>query len=400
MNKELMIDKPQNRLISHPWLAVSAIGLSTFSVVTTEMLPIGLLSPIAETLNTTAGHASLMISLPALLAALFSPLILLVSGRINRRTLLCVLMLLLIGANLASAAASNISWLLAARVLVGLCIGGIWAIAGGLASRLVAKQSIGLATAIIFGGVAAASVFGIPLGALIGDLLGWRAAFLVMTIFTTLVLILLIKSLPSLPADGAVRVRQFIDQLANRQVIIGLLLTLFLVAGHFMAFTFIRPLLQVVAHYESHWIGPLLFAYGCAGIIGNFLAGSTTDKQIKRLLVLITLGLILSILLFSLAGISLLASISITLLWGLSYGGVSVSLMRLMMLIAPKAIEVVTSLYIGMFNLAIAIGAFCGGQLVDLYGLNINLLIAGVTLLIALLIIASLASGVGHKNAK
>ncbi|MEG0002730.1 MAG: MFS transporter, partial [Comamonas sp.] len=59
----------------HPWAAVAAAGLSTFCVVTTEMLPVGLLTPIADSLQTSTGTAGLLISLPALLAALFAPLV-------------------------------------------------------------------------------------------------------------------------------------------------------------------------------------------------------------------------------------------------------------------------------------------------------------------------------------
>ena len=148
--------------VRHPWLAVTAIGMATFSVVTTEMLPVGLLTPIADTLDTSTGTAGLMISLPALLAALFAPLVVIVSGSLDRRKILCGLLSLLVIANIASALAQNMAWMLAARILVGFCMGGIWAIAGGLASRLVSARSIGLATSIIFGGVAAASVLGVP----------------------------------------------------------------------------------------------------------------------------------------------------------------------------------------------------------------------------------------------
>ncbi|WP_049475596.1 MFS transporter, partial [Stenotrophomonas maltophilia] len=167
----------------HPWWAVSAVGLATFSVVTTEMLPVGLLTPVAEDLGASTGTAGLMISLPALLAAVFAPLVVIAAGGIDRRRILCVLLGLLLVANVASALAPGIGWLLAARVLVGFCMGGIWAIAGGLAARLVPAHRIGLATSIIFGGVAAASVLGVPLGALIGDALGWRFAFAAMALF-------------------------------------------------------------------------------------------------------------------------------------------------------------------------------------------------------------------------
>ena len=222
--------------VQHPWLAVTAVGLATFSVVTTEMLPVGLLTPIAKTLDTSPGTAGLMISLPALLAALFAPLAVIASGGVDRRRILCGLLGLLVIANIASALAPSMAWMLAARVLVGFCMGGIWAIAGGLACRLVPDHSVGLATSIIFGGVAAASVLGVPLGALIGDFAGWRWAFGGMALFSGLVLALHLAVIPELPVTGSVTVRQFGEQLGNRKLQAGLLLTLALVAGHFMVF--------------------------------------------------------------------------------------------------------------------------------------------------------------------
>ncbi|MEW7002190.1 MFS transporter [Serratia ureilytica] len=102
--------------------------------------------------------------LPALFAALFAPLVVLGARRTDRRSLLIVFLLLLIAANLLAAAATSMALLFAARILLGFCIGGIWAIAGGLAERLVPPASVGLALSVIFGGVAAASVLGVPLG--------------------------------------------------------------------------------------------------------------------------------------------------------------------------------------------------------------------------------------------
>ncbi|MCG3460883.1 MFS transporter [Xenorhabdus bovienii] len=386
MNRSHPVEE-QTGNVMRPWLAVTAIGLSTFSVVTTEMLPVGLLNPIADTLNSTVGTAGLMISLPALLAALFAPLAVLASGGINRRTILCFLIILLIMANIASATATSMNWLLAARVIVGFCMGGIWAIAGGLAGRLVSPGSVGLATSIIFGGVAAASVFGVPLGAFIGDAFGWRAAFLAMAILAMLVLILLIKSLPSLPVNNSVTIGQFAEVLANRKVLVGLLVTFFLVAGHFMAYTYVRPLLQTVSKFDNSWISPLLFAYGLAGIAGNFLAGSAATKQLRWTLVFIAIGITAAVLLFSPLGGSITGGSLITLLWGVAYGGVSVSLMTWMMIAASKSIEVATSLYIAIFNIGIASGSFLGSQVVDKYGLLTNTTLAGVVAILALAVL-------------
>ncbi|WP_425254271.1 MFS transporter [Janthinobacterium sp. NFX145] len=360
----------------HLWLAVTAVGMATFSVVTTEMLPVGLLTPIADTLDTSTGTAGLMISLPALLAAMFAPLVVLASGSLDRRKILCGLLTLLVIANIASALAQNMAWMLAARVLVGFCMGGIWAIAGGLASRLVPARSVGLATSVIFGGVAAASVLGVPLGAHIGDLAGWRWAFGVMALFSGLVLALHLAVIPALPAAAAATWRQFGKQLRNRRLQAGLLLTLLLVSSHFMAFTFVRPLLLSVSGFDAQWLGALLFAYGFAGILGNFLAGVMASRRTATTIIAISGGLLLTPLLFLAVGDSGIGGGVALLTWGLAYGGVSVGLMTLMLKAAPGAVEIVAALYVGVFNIGIALGAWTGGQAVDRLGLSANLWLA------------------------
>ncbi|MGQ6246831.1 MFS transporter [Serratia sp. IR-2025] len=370
-----------------PWLATFAIGLSTFTVVTAEMLPVGLLTPIVSTLNASIGRAGLLISLPALFAALFAPLVVLGARRTDRRSLLIVFLLLLIAANLLAAAATSMALLFAARILLGFCIGGIWAIAGGLAERLVPPASVGLALSVIFGGVAAASVLGVPLGVFLGEALGWRMAFLAVAVLAALTLLLLLCVLPPLPVTQAVSWRSFTAQRANRRLLLGLLLTFLLVAGHFMAYTFVRPLLQTVAGIESRWVGALLFAYGVAGIVGNFIAGQAAAKRLRRTLALIALGLALAVLLLPLLGRAPLSGGAFLLLWGIAYGGVSVSLMAWMLKAAPDAVEVASSLYIALFNMAISCGSLAGGLVVDAGGLTINGVLSGIVLLLALAIL-------------
>lgn len=375
--------------VRHAWLAVSAIALAIFSVVTTEMLPIGLLTPIAHALDTSTGTAGLMVSLPALLAAVFAPLVVIASAGIDRRTILCGLLGLLTLANIASALTTSMGWMLTARVLVGFCMGGIWAIAGSLASRLVPGHRIGLATSIIFGGVAAASVLGAPLSAWIGEIAGWRWAFAGMAMLSTLVLILHVTFVPALPAAGSATLRQFATQLGNRNLQVGLLLTVLLVTGHFMAFTFVRPLLLSVSGFEPHWLSALLFAYGIAGIAGNFLVGIAAARHTTSTLTAIALGLLLTLLLLLSIGASPLGGGMVLLLWGLAYGGVSVGLMTWMMKAAPKAMEVATALYVGTFNVGIALGAWVGGRMVDGCGLTGNLWLAvGFAAAASLLVIA------------
>lgn len=367
------------------WMPVIAVGLATFSVVTTEMLPVGLLTAIAGTLNISTGNAGLMISLPAMLAALFAPFVVIASGGVDRRLILCGLLALLVIANLASALAPDLIIMLAARTVVGFCMGGIWAIAGGLAARLVPENAIGLATSIIFGGVAAASVLGVPLGAFIGDAIGWRWAFGCMALFSALVLALHLSVIPTLPVDGSVHINQFIAQLGNRKLLTGLLLTLLLVTSHFVAFTFVRPLLISVSGFNPQWIGAILFAYGIAGIVGNFIVGICAARYTTLTVVAIATGLVLTPLLFLTVGHTTLGGGSTLIFWGLAYGGLSVGLMTWMMKVAPRAVEIASALYVAVFNIGIALGAWAGGKLIDTVTLRDTLWLASGLAVAALL---------------
>ncbi|TCW43443.1 putative MFS family arabinose efflux permease [Phytobacter diazotrophicus] len=368
------------------WTPVLAVGLATFSVVTTEMLPVGLLTAIAGTLSVTTGNAGLMISLPALLAALFAPFVVIASGGIDRRVILCGLLVLLVMANLISALAPNLTIMLIARALVGFCMGGIWAIAGGLAARLVAESAVGLATSIIFGGVAAASVLGVPLGAFIGDAIGWRWAFGCMALFSALVLVLHLAVIPTLPVAVCANIGQFFAQLANRKLLAGLLLTLLLVTSHFAAFTFVRPLLISVSGFNTQWIGAILFAYGIAGIMGNFLVGIYAAHHTRLTLMVVTTGLVVTTMLFLSKGQTVTGGGAILIFWGLAYGGLSVGLMTWMMKAAPRAVEIAAAFYVGIFNTGIATGAWAGGKLVDALTLTAPLWLASGLAIAALLL--------------
>lgn len=364
------------------WAGVAAVGLATFCVVTTEMLPVGLLVPITRDLDVSVGMGGLALFVPAILAALFAPLVVIGAKGADRRLILCALLAALTCANLASAWAPAMPWFLAARMLVGFCIGGIWAVAGGLAGRLVRPGAAGLATSVIFGGGAVASVLGVPLGAFIGDVAGWRAAFGAMAGLCAGVLLLNALALPPLPAQRALSARALASQFANPRVRLGLAVTLFLVAGHFMAYTFVRPLLQSHAGFGEAWIGPLLFAYGVAGVVGNFVAGGAAARRPDATLLTIAATLLATLLALGWAAQWPAATVALLLVWGLAYGGVSVGLQNWMMRAAPDAVEPVTALFVALFNLGIAAGALLGAPSVDFLGLRANLWLAALLMLL------------------
>ncbi|MFC4170522.1 MFS transporter [Microvirga sp. GCM10011540] len=379
------------------WLGVASIALGVFVVVTAEQLPIGLLTSVSGDLGVSEGQAGLMVTLPGFIAAVAAPLVPLAIGALDRRIALLGLMALMAGASVLSAFAPSYMTLLASRFLVGLSIGGFWAIAGGLAPRLVPAASVPRATSLIFGGVAAASVLGIPIGTLIGEYAGWRSAFIALAVGSALVIAGMLVAIPRLRPERAIGVTVLATQLKSRAVASGLLVTLLLVTAQFATYTYISPTAQSLMGIGSMFIGPLLLGYGIAGVLGNFIIGMGASRNVATTMLIISLAL--ATLMTGIAAVARheIAGVLFVLAWGFVYGGVSVSLQTWMLRAAPEAAEAATSLWVCVFNFSIALGAFVGGAAVDNIGLmSVNIIGAGLFLLSAI-VAAGSRQAFGHR---
>ncbi|MFB8777770.1 MFS transporter [Streptomyces broussonetiae] len=356
---------PAPGLPARPWAAVLAVAAATFCVVTTELLPVGLLTSLATGLRISPGTTGLAVTLPGLVAAASAPLLPVVVRRADRRTVLGGLLFLLAAANLLCALAPHIAVLLAARALVGVCIGGVWAVAAGLAVRLVPPAAAGRATAVIFSGVAVASVLGVPAGTFLGAVAGWRWAFAAPAALALAAAGALLLALPPLAAERPLRLAAFPRLLRVPRLRRGLPAVALLITGHFAAYTYVRPVLERGLGADACPIGTLLLGYGAAGVVGTFAGGALAARHPRRTLPSICAALAVVVALLALASGSLTGSVPLLVLWGLVYGGVSVSAQTWLSTAAPHAPEAVSALLAGVFNTAIALGAFLGGRVAD-----------------------------------
>ncbi|MFC6159255.1 MFS transporter [Kribbella jiaozuonensis] len=339
------------------------MSATVFTVVTAEMLPVGLLTPMGDSLHITEGTAGLALTTTGVVSALAAPILPLGLGRLDRRAVLGGLMVLLAFAAFVAAIAPVYWVFIAARVLMGISIGGVWLLTVGLARRVVPEHAAGPATSLIFSGIGIASVLGIPAGAFVGELVGWRWAFAGVGVLSLVLAAALISHLPPLAPEQAVRFDDVIQVLRIKQVRVGLVLVALIVTGHFAAYTYIRPLLE--PHTGPALIGTLLLAYGVAGVLGNFLAGALRPT---RALAVIASGIAVATLAMPVLGITVAGSLVLLMIWGLAYGGTSVSTQAWGHAAAPHAAESSSAVLVGVYNGSIALGAFTGGQVADHLG--------------------------------
>lgn len=371
---------PRPPLIS--WLAVASITLGIFAIVTSEILPIGLLTTIGADFRVTDGTAGLTMTLPGFVAAVAAPVLTVATARLDRRVMLCVLMAVLAAADVLAAVAGAYWVVLASRVLVGLTIGGFWSIAAGLASRLVPPAAVGAATAVIFSAVPLGSVLGVPAGTFVGHLAGWRTAFLVLAGLSVLVLVALLRVLPPLPARQVTGARVLLDLLRVRGTGIALLGTFLVVLAHFGTYTYVTPFLEHVTRLSPAAVSAVLLVYGAAGVAGNFLAGRAVATA-PRLAFAVCGGLIAAAtLLLPLAGASPAGAVGLLVVWGLAYGGVPVCSQAWFLRAAPGAPEAATVVFTSSFQATFALGALLGGTVVDAFSVSAAMVAGGLVALV------------------
>jgi predicted MFS family arabinose efflux permease len=352
------------------WLAVLAVAMGTFLVVTVENLPMGLLTGMASDLGVSAGSVGLMVTVSGLVAAVAAPVLPVAIRRLDRKTVLLTLVAMLIASSLISALTPNYPVLLGARVLAGISIGGFWSLAAGLAVRLVSPNYVPRAVSLVFFGAMVGTVLGIPATTLIGGFFGWRIAFMAVTVAAVVLVFALMALLPHLPAHEPVSVRTLVQQLRTPAVRTAVIATFLLVSGQYGAFTFVTPILQTISAVPAHAVGGLLLAYGVAAILGNFAAAWAVARSVRMTVVVLSAFLTAILATFPLIGTTPVMGAVLLMMWGFAFGALPVSLQTWIIKAAPRATEAATGLNTSVFNFAIALGALLGSFVVDSMALS------------------------------
>ncbi|MGV9775576.1 MFS transporter [Streptosporangium sp. NPDC003464] len=353
------------------WLGVSIITASLFVFVTTELMPVGLLTPVSVNLGISVGVAGLMVTLYGISAGLGVPFIVAWTRRVNRRVLLSALLAILALGNLITAISPNFPLVLTTRLIMGFANGVFWAIGVSMAMRLVPERHASRAAAVALSGISIATVVGMPLGTFLESLAGWRTTFLIWSGLSVLVFLAVAAVIPSLPSENAVSVREVFGlPLRNVRLRLVIFAVALYVLGHFGAYTFIRPFAENNSSATPAFVTALLVIYGVGGAAGNFIAGYTVTKNLRASFIVACAGLVVSLLLLLTIGHGQVGLIVSVALWGVSFGAMNLCQINMTLAAAPDTFEAAMSLNTLGYNTSIALGALFGGLLADHFGVR------------------------------
>ncbi|WP_424020100.1 sugar transporter [Marinomonas arenicola] len=352
------------------YLRVILMGIAAFIVNTTEFVPVGLLSSIANDFHISPAHAGWMLTVYAWVVALMSLPLMLLTGKMNRKTLLLSSFALFVISHGLSVVAWSFEVLLVSRIGIALAHAVFWSITASIAIRVAPWGKKNLALSILATGTGLAMVLGVPLGRLIGESLGWRTTFAVIGVASLGITIALMRLLPSLPSLFSGTLSK-VSELMKNPVLIFLYVFIFLVfTAHYTAYSYIEPFLANVGDNSAGFTTLILLLFGGAGILGSVIFGYFGERANAQLIVASTLIVTASTALLYSAAHDSTFMVLVILFWGAALMTVTLSAQVRVFNVDANASDIIMSLFSGIINLGIGAGALIGNQVIQLVNIQ------------------------------
>ncbi len=348
-------------------IALLALTAGAFGIGTTEFVIMGLLLQVSADLHVSVATAGLLISGYALGVAVGAPLLTIGTRALPRKTVLLALMAIFTLGNVACALAPDYATLMAARIVTSLAHGTFFGVGSVVATGLVAPERRASAIAVMFTGLTAATVLGVPAGAWLGLHFGWRSAFWAVAAIGVTALAVLAAFVPRDRAGEAPGpLAAELAVLARPQVWLGLGMTVFGFAGVLAVFTFVQPLLTRVTGMSAAAVSPAMLLFGVGLAAGNLLGGRLADRAPMPAVLgtLLALALVLGSMDLWIH-LSVPAMVFLVVLGVAAFATVAPLQVRVLDQAAGAGQNLASSLNIAAFNLGNALGAWVGGLVIE-----------------------------------
>jgi len=336
--------------------------MGAFGIGLTEFVIMGLLPEVAQDFGVTEAAAGWLISGYALGVVVGALGLTAATTRLPRKPVLLGLVVLFIAGNVLTAVAPDYALAMTGRVLAALSHGAFFGIGSVVAASLVAPEKRAGAIAIMFTGLTAANVLGVPFGTFIGQQFGWRSTFWVISVIGVLALAGIAALVPAARGpQERISLRRELRAFRSTQVWLSLAVTVLAFGGMFGAFTYIAYTLTEVSGFAAGAVPWLLVLFGAGLVAGNWLGGRLADRRLDLTLVVFIGALVVVLVAFALLAGSQIATVVALVLMGAFGFGTVPGLQSRIMDYAGGAPTLASGANIGAFNVGNALGAWAGG---------------------------------------
>ncbi|GAK40734.1 MFS transporter [Paenibacillus urinalis] len=368
-------------------LLIFILTIGVFGILNTEMGYIGILPSIAEHFNVSVSTAGLLVSLFALAVAISGPILPLLLSRINRKTIMLIVLGVFLSGNIVAIFTSNFTTLLVARIIPAFFHPVYCSLAFSVAAASVSREEAPKAVAKVFIGVSAGMVIGVPVSSFIDSVFSLQAAMAFFAVVIAISFIATILFVPSMPVEEKISYGTQLTILKKLITWLSIAAVILLNAAIFGVYSYLADYLGTVTNMAPNTISLTLFLYGGANVIGSMIAGRLLTKNATRLVLMypLALGAIYIILFFT--GHFTLPMLIISLVWGI-FGGIGANITQYwIMSAAPNSPDFSNGLFLTAANLGTTFGTAVGGIFISQMGIRYVVIVGILSVILSLAMI-------------
>ena len=368
---------------------VYLLTIVSFVVGLVELILGGIIHLVAQDLNVSLGQVGMLISIFSFAYAISGPILLSITSQVERKKLILFTLLAFLFANVLAMLSPSYTILLLARVLSGMSASLLISLCVTIASNIVSETYRARAIGVVFMGVTASLVLGVPLGLVLGNAFGWRAPFLLIVILTAMSITCIYFFMDKIEPKPGIPLKEQLRSLKNRKIILIQLTSLLFLSGHLTLYAYLTPYLQTTFGLEGNWISIILLMFGVAAIIGGGLGGFLSDRfGAKKTIISVIIIFAISIFSIPFTTDFFPVFIIVMMMWSMLSWAVTPAIQSYLIDSAPETSDIQQSINNSAQHFGIAMGSMIGGVVIERTAIEMNPIVGGVFALFALLVVS------------
>lgn len=356
-----------------------------FVVGMVELIIGGILDLVALDLDVSVGTAGLLITVFALVFGLSGPVLLFMTGQIERKRVVLASLAVFIIGNLVAVGGTTYSALMLSRIITAASGALLSVLSLALAAQISTPAYRGRAIGLVIMGISGSLVLGLPIGVSMGHAYGWRSPFILAALLALILIAGVLLFFGNISTNPPAPLSRQLRALQDRRILFGQLTTFFFLAGHYTLYGYLTPFVISELAFGSGLVTLVYLVYGTAAVTGGGLAGVSADRFGVRRTLLTAISLLCVCLLIiphTTAAPALFWTALV--MWGVLSWSITPPIQSHLVSLSPETADIQQSLNTAVLHLGIAFGAWVGSVVIDRSSVGHNAMVGAVLISVSL----------------